>query len=115
MTAPSSRWLLPLCGVLALSGCSLELQHNLNEQDANDILVLLQENGIDASKTKEEGGNEPTFLVKVAKTDYRQSARLLTQYSLPRPKAPGLEIFRQTKGMIPTQTEERAMLMEAYP
>ncbi|HEX4621640.1 MAG TPA: type III secretion protein [Myxococcaceae bacterium] len=113
MNASFRRWLTVLAAALTLTGCSLELQHNLNESDANEILVLLQENGIDSSKIKEEGGNEPTFTVKVAKADYRQAAKLLNQYSLPHPKSPGLEIFLQSKGMIPTQTEERAMLMQA--
>jgi type III secretion protein J len=62
---------------------------------------------------KEEGGNEPTYMVKVAKADFRQASKLLSQYSLPRPKAPGLDLFVKNKGMIPTQTEERAMLILA--
>jgi type III secretion protein J len=113
MPSTLTRWLVPLCALVALGGCALELQHNLSEQDANEILVLLQENGIDTSKIKEEGGNEPTFLVRVPKADYRQAAKLISQYSLPHPKPPGLDIFIKNKGMIPTQTEERAMLMQA--
>jgi type III secretory pathway lipoprotein EscJ len=50
MTAPLCRRLTLLAAALALTGCSLELQHNLPENDANEILVLLQENGIDSSK-----------------------------------------------------------------
>jgi type III secretion protein J len=113
MNSPSLLRLLPVGAALVLIGCAEDLEHNLTEQDANEILVLLQENGIDSSKRKEEGGNEPTFVIRVGKGDYRQAAKLLSQYSLPHPKSPGLEIFLQTKGMIPTQTEERAMLMQA--
>ena len=34
---------------VALSGCSIELQHDLTEDDANEIYVVLQHNGISAS------------------------------------------------------------------
>ena len=107
---------LQLLGAIALvsiSGCSVELHHALSEQDANDIYVLLQENGINAVKVKEEGGNEPTYMVTVPKQDAATASRLLKEYSLPRPKISGLKIFSEKKGMIPTQTEERAMFLEA--
>jgi type III secretion protein J len=105
-----------LLGALAfvfVSGCSVELHHSLTEQDANDMYVLLQENGINAVKRKEEGANEPTFMVTVPKQDAASASRLLKEYSLPRPKISGLRIFAEKKGMIPTQTEERAMFLEA--
>jgi type III secretion protein J len=99
--------------VLLLSGCTVELQHDLTEDDANDIYVLLQRNGIEARKLKEEGGNEPKYIISVAKQDVADAATLLREYSLPRPKADGLGVFKKMKGMIPTQTEERAMFIEA--
>jgi type III secretion protein J len=100
------------CAVL-LAGCSVDLQHGLTEQDANDIYVLLNTHGISCTKLVEEGGNTPTYLIKVSKSDAAQAAELLNEYSLPRPPADGLSIFAKTKGMIPTQTEERAMFLEA--
>ncbi len=98
---------------LALTGCSVELHHNLSEKDANDIYVLLQENGINASKAKDESGNEVAFIISVPKQDAPSAYRLLNQFALPRPKVAGLKIFADKKGMIPTQTEERAMFLEA--
>lgn len=102
-----------LIGVLLLAGCTVDLQHHLSEQDANDIYVLLNENSISATKVEEQGGNEPTYMIKVAKGDAAQAAKLLSEYSLPRPEEQGLDLFRKNKGMIPTATEERAMLLEA--
>lgn len=99
--------------LLVLSGCTVQLQHDLAEDDANDIYVLLQKNGIDARKDREEGGNEPRYVITVAKADIARAAELLRDYALPRPKADGLAIFKKSKGMIPTQTEERAMFIEA--
>jgi len=109
---PRSIWPL-LLGLLLLAGCKIDLQHHLSEQDANDIYVLLNENGISCSKLEEAGGNEPTYLISVSKQDAAQAAKLLSEYSLPRPASQGLDLFRKNKGMIPTATEERAMLLEA--
>jgi type III secretion protein J len=106
--------ILPLAlALLAASACVENLQHDLPEQDANDIMVLLNENGIHARKEREEGGNEPRYVISVPRADYAQSAKLLREYSLPRPAQGGFSDFRKGKGMIPTQTEERAMFLEA--
>lgn len=106
------RVALPLCA-LVLSACSIELQHDLAEDDANEIYVLLQHHGIAAQKAKEEGGNEPKYIIIVPKQDVAAAAQLLKDSSLPRPRADGLAVFKKNKGMIPTQTEERAMFIEA--
>ena len=105
--------LLASLAFVCVAGCSVELHHDLTEQDANDIYVLLQENGIAAAKVRDEGGNQPTYVIAVPKRDAATASRLLSEYSLPRPKISGLRIFADKKGMIPTQTEERAMLLEA--
>ena len=103
-----------LFGVIFLaSACSVNLQHDLTEDDANDIYVLLQKKSIDASKLKEGEGKEARFVISVPKADVATAAELLREHSLPRPRADGLSIFKMTKGMIPTQTEERAMFIEA--
>lgn len=99
--------------VLFASACSVNLQHDLNEDDANDIYVLLQKNNVDATKIKEGEGKDARYVISVPKTFVAKSAELLRQNSLPRPKSDGLAIFKMTKGMIPTQTEERAMFIEA--
>lgn len=106
------RLVLPVA-LLLLSGCAIELQHDLSEQDANDIYVLLNENGISATKTRQEGGQEPMFLISVGKGDATQAAKLLREHALPRPHKEGLGIFQRIKGMVPTQSEERGILLEA--
>ncbi len=104
------KLLLPLA--LVLTGCSVELQHDLSEDDANDIYVLLQNQGCDPKKVKEEGA-EGKYVISVPKALVAKSAKLLRENSLPRPQADGLHIFAKMKGMIPTATEERAMFVEA--
>jgi type III secretion protein J len=104
-----------LAALLALvlgTGCSIDLQHDLTEQDANEIYVLLSKNGIAATKMKEEGGNEVRFRIVVPKADAAQAAELLRAYSLPRPMEKGLNHFAKG-GMVPTATEERAMMLKA--
>ena len=99
--------------VFFASACSLEVQHDLTEDDANDIYVLLQGKSIDATKHKEGEGKEARYIISVPKADVATAAQLLLEHSLPRPRSDGLAIFKMTKGMIPTQTEERAMFIEA--
>src|SRR6185436_5805611 len=97
-----------------MSACSVELQHDLTEDDANDIYVKLQNAGINATKDRDEGGgNEIRYKITVAKADVAAATTTLRKYALPRPKSDGLAAFRKGKGMIPTATEERAMLLEA--
>ena len=99
--------------VFLASACSLEVQHDLTEDDANDIYVLLQANSIDATKHREGEGKEARYVISVPKAHVASAAQLLREYSMPRPRSDGLAIFKMTKGMIPTQTEERAMFIEA--
>ncbi len=99
--------------VLALSACTVNLHHDLNEEDANDIYVLLTKAQIDTTKLREGEGKDARYVIAVPKGDVERAAALLRKHSLPRPHAEGLGIFKQTKGMIPTQTEERAMFLEA--
>jgi type III secretion protein J len=103
----------PLCLLLAVVGCSVELQHDLSEDDANEIYVLMQKRGVEAVKVKEGEGKDARYVITVPKGKVAAAAELLREHSLPRPRSDGLAIFKQTKGMIPTQTEERAMFIEA--
>jgi type III secretion protein J len=99
MVAPMSR--LARLAVLAalsflISACSLNLQHDLTEDDANDIYVLLQKKSIDATKLKEGEGKDARYVISVPKADVATAAQLLREHSLPRPKADGLAIFKMT-------------------
>lgn len=107
------RFSASVCVLLLVSSCSVDLQHDLSEDDANEIYVLLQKRRIDAQKLKEGEGKEARYVISVPKGNVASAAEAIREYSLPRPKAVGLAIFAQTKGMIPTQVEERAMFMEA--
>jgi type III secretion protein J len=95
--------------VLAL-GCSIPIQHGLDETAANEILTLLQRAGIEASKNRDEDG---AFAVAVAKTDALRAMELMRSLGLPRgPRAGFGEIYKQPS-LVPSPTEERARYVEA--
>jgi len=101
---------------LCLSGClKHELQTGLSEQDAQEIVVLLNENDIPASASKEvsEKKGEEKWSVMVLGGDQRlaRAWRLLEENGLPRQKDKGLEDVFSNSGMIPTATEEKARLL----
>ena len=102
--------LLAACAV----GCStVELQHGLDERQANQILVTLDQAGIAADKEKEEGGREATFRLRVARADAAAAWKVLKEHELPRERPKGFqEVFGQPS-LIPTATQERALQISA--
>jgi type III secretion protein J len=108
---PYARAVLLLALTLA-TGCTIDLQHGLTEQDANEIYVLLSKNGINATKVKEGEGKDMVFSIQVPKADAAQSAELLRANSLPRPMEKGFNHFAKGS-MVPTAAEERAMMLKA--
>jgi type III secretion system YscJ/HrcJ family lipoprotein len=109
------RNIVILCVLLVMvAGCNVGLHHGLTEEDANQILVLLQQHGIHAKKEKEEGRQrKQTWKITVPKGQCERAWKLLQEHGLPRTKNKGFdEVFRKT-GIIPTATEEKAMFLHA--
>lgn len=105
---PALAW-LPL---VLLAACQIEIQHELTEVQANEIIVLLERHRIPSTKDKEEGGREVTWKVSVPKAVAPSAMYILKTNELPRPKNPGLELFNKGS-LVPTATEERAMFLQA--
>ncbi len=95
-----------------LPACSVEIQHQLTEKEANEILVVLERRGISTQKLKEEGGRELTWVISVPRANAAAAAMVLKENELPRPRESGFEIFNRGS-LIPTATEERAMFLQA--
>ena len=96
--------------VLLLAGCRMDLYTGLPEKDANDMLALLLENGIDADKKPADRG---TWKLAVNKADLPRSMELLNARALPRVPYNSLgQVFRK-EGIISTPLEERARLIYA--
>ena len=115
---PMRKLLLPLVLVLALmtTGCLKQhLQSGLTETEAQEIVVLLKEHGIDAATEREAGdekeGSKWTVNVLGGDQNLVVAWRVLRENGLPREKEKGLSDVFAGGGMIPTAAEEKARLL----
>src|SRR5512133_1598028 len=99
--------------VLALAGCAREeLLHGLDEPQANEVLVALDEGGIRADKARGDGA-DAGWTVSVARGDASRAHRVLADRALPRARPAGFgEVFGKGS-MVPTPTEEHALYLHA--
>lgn len=99
-----------LLGLVA-AGCAAQVQHGLDERQANEIQTVLLERGFRARKRVEEG-RPPTWAVEVDPADSADAVRVLAELGLPRPRPAGVrELLRP--GLVPDPIEQHALLLEA--
>lgn len=105
--------LLPLALCAALAGCGgEELLHGLDERQASEVLVALDDRGIVAAKVREDGADE-RWRVEVERGEGPRAHRILAERDLPRARPQGVaEVFGKGS-MVPTPTEEHALLLHA--
>ena len=103
-----------MCLFLTQIACSRSpIIHGLDEIEANEILVVLEKNGISGEKIQEEG-RTPTYMVQVPEGDAIDARNVLNQNNLPRKKEMSFkEVYGGEGGMIPTQTQEKAKYIMA--
>ena len=102
-----ARALLTACG-----GQSV-LVHQLEEAEANEILVVLAAKGLSADKIMVPG-RVVTYDVAVSAGDSNQATKVLVANKLPRQRAQGFkETYSGAGGLIPTKSEEKAKYMMA--
>jgi len=99
-----------------LSGCvTHSLRTGLSEEDAQEIVVLLSEHGIEASSVKaageKKGEDKWNVVIHGGDQNLARAWRVLEENGLPREKEKGLEDVFASSGMIPTATEEKARLL----
>jgi type III secretion protein J len=88
-----------------LAGCSTSLRDNLQETQAEDIVALLQQEGVPASKQR---ANDGTWSVVLKEAEQGNAEQILRLYDLPRQSHQGLtDIFPGT-GLLPSDLEEHA-------
>lgn len=111
---PRTSLAIALCAVAPLlGGCAREeILHDLDERQAAEVLVALDDGEIAAGKAR-AGGSDGGFTVEVAPADAARALRILAERDLPRPRPPGFgEVFSKG-GLVPTSTEERALYQHA--
>jgi type III secretion protein J len=100
--------------LLALVGCDAAIAGGLDEAQANELVVALDEQGISALKQREESASEtPTFRVEVSREDASRALAALRTAELPREREGGFDTVFGAGGLVPTATEERAKLSAA--
>lgn len=111
-----AKLLLILSLTVSLVACvTHSLRTGLTESEAQEIVVLLNGHGIDASSVKTAGekkGTESwTVVIRGGDQNLARAWRVLEENGLPRQKDKGLEDVFSNSGMIPTATEEKARLL----
>ncbi len=102
-----------LCLVL-LAGCQKAvLYHELAEEDANSILVALEQENIHANKEQEIRQNEVSWNITLERKDLPRARALLVAKNLPKKRELGLSGVYKEKGLIPTPDEQKARFLLA--
>ena len=93
---------------LFLAACAQEtIAHEQTEKNANKIVLLLGQNGIDAQKVKDEEARELLFNITVAVDDKAQALGILSDHNLPEEMKVDTAKIIESTGMIPTAEQER--------
>jgi type III secretion protein J len=99
---------------LALAGCAAEtVIHDIGEKEANDIVVLLDENDIQAQKQIRDTGREVFYSIAVPGSKRMEAMKILTDHDYPRRPLDGYDKVYEASGLIPTASEEKAKKLRA--
>lgn len=89
---------------LLLAGCKVELYSGLSEQEANEMLALLLEGGIDSGK---QPGKERTASLLVEERSVARAVDLLRANGYPKDRYDSLGNVFKKEGLISSPLEER--------
>ena len=90
--------------VLLLAGCQVELFSTLTERQGNQVLAVLLNHGIDASKVQGKGDE---VKIRVAKADVAAAVDLLDRYGLPQDQFQNIGSIFQEKSLVSSPMVER--------
>lgn len=95
-----------------MCACSSQIQHGLDERDANEIVSALVARGFDAKKVPEKG-KKPTFAIELDDSQATEAMRVLNELKLPRPARLKTQTLAANAGLIDTPSAERLRQLEA--
>jgi type III secretion protein J len=93
-----------------IAGCSVPVAADLQENDANRIIVALEAGGIGAQK-QNDPANDGRWQVMVARADTSTAVRVMQSEGLPPPESPGVLEALGEPSLVPSRTSERAKLI----
>lgn len=94
-----------------MTGCAkIDLYSNLSEKEANQMIAILQEFGIETEKLP---GEENKFTIKVEKDRFSAAVEKLKARGFPKDSFVGMgDVFKKT-GLVSSPVEERIRFMDA--
>lgn len=93
-------------------GCQVELQHQLDELQANEILMLLKHSGIDAEKRRDPVDPEK-WMISVPEEQTELALGLILDAGMPKNATGGFQDVNQKDNMLPTTIQERMRYVSA--
>lgn len=104
--------LLLAAAALAAAGCQTAVLHGLSEQDSNQVIAALQDQGIMASKEL-DSAEAATWKVVVPRRDASRVWSVLQDYRLPSARGRRVQdVFGKSK-LLTGPLEEKALFLEA--
>ncbi len=100
-----SRVLVAILTVLLLSGCQMELYSGLSQKDANEMLAIMTDGGIEAEKTKDAKGGTYTLSIDDGKVS--EAVSLLKENGYPRENVTDISKLFEKKGLVSSPLEDR--------
>ena len=95
---------------LLLAGCQTELFNALPQEEANDMVAILLQGGLGASKTRAKDGTDS---VLVEKDQFAQAVDLLRAHGYPRHKFSSMGDVFQPSGLVASPMQEQARFLWA--
>ncbi|HXU70188.1 MAG TPA: hypothetical protein VN947_12715 [Polyangia bacterium] len=101
------QFLLATLSALLVAGCGVELEHGLDERQANEVASVLEAAGIAADKVGEDG-NANAYKIVVPRAESGRAFSLLEARDLPRRALRGLSDTFASSTLLPSPVEDRA-------
>ena len=108
--ASSKGSVVALLGAVLALGCSVPVVAGLDESDASQAVVALEQSGVAAEKDRDPD-KEGAFRVLVARDDASAALTALTEEGLPPRQAPGVLDALGRGSLVPSRMAEQARLV----